>query len=194
MISFLKGIVSAKEDRYIVLILDDTIGYRVYVTNRILEAISFNQEIALYIYTYVREDALDLYGFPTMKELEFFELLISISGVGPKSALGVLSVASIDELKKAIIHGDPKLLQKVSSIGKKIAERIIVDLKEKISVGEKDDLTGVSITENVQLLDALVSLGYKESEVRKTIQAISPDSKDLSERIKEALRILSAPK
>ena len=134
MISYLSGKIVAKEGRYLLIVVNETIGYRVYPTNHILETTSFNQEIALYTYTYVKEDALDLYGFPTLDELNFFEQLISISGVGPRGALGVLSIAPLADIKKAIIHGDPKLLQKVSSIGKKIAERIIIDLKEKISV------------------------------------------------------------
>ena len=142
------------------------------------------------MHTYVREEALDLYGFTTPEELRFFEQLISISGVGPKSAMGVLSIAGLSDIKKAIIHGDPKLLQKVSSIGKKIAERIIIELKEKINVSEKE-AGGISITDNIQLLEALQALGYKEAEIRRTIQLITPEAKDISDRIKEALRLLS---
>ena len=92
MISYLRGTIVAKEDRYIVIVLNNQIGYRVFVTNHVLEAVNFDQEISLYIFTYVREDALELYGFSTMEELGFFEKLISISGVGPKSALDYLLV------------------------------------------------------------------------------------------------------
>jgi len=190
MISYIKGAVLSKEERSLIIVIDDRIGYRVHVTNHILEAAHFNQEIALYVHTYVREEALDLYGFTTPEELRFFEQLISISGVGPKSAMGVLSIAGLSDIKKAIIHGDPKLLQKVSSIGKKIAERIIIELKEKINVSEKE-AGGISITDNIQLLEALQALGYKEAEIRRTIQLITPEAKDISDRIKEALRLLS---
>lgn len=191
MLSYLKGAIIAKRERYLIVAVDDKIGYRVYVTSHVLDETNFNQQVALYISTYVREDTLDLYGFPTIEELDFFETLISISGVGPRSGLGVMSIASLSDIKKAIIHGDPELLQKVTSIGKKTSERIIVELKEKITVSEKDDPTGGSITENVQLLEALSSLGYKDAEIRIAIKKLSPETKKLADKIKEALQLLS---
>lgn len=188
MISYLKGTVLAKKDRYLIVAVD-AVGYRVYTVPVIIEHVALHEEIVLYIYTYVREDALELYGFSTLEELDFFERLISITGIGPRIALGVLSVASLADIKKAIIHGDPSILQKVSSIGKKTAERIIVELKDKISVTEQE--VGLTITENVQLFEALAALGYKEKDIRRVLQRLSPDTKELSERIKEALKILS---
>ncbi len=194
MISYLKGTILAKKDRYTILLVNDATGYRVYTTGHMLEALGLNQEVAFFIYTHVREDAIELYGFPNLDELDFFERLIGISGVGPKSALGVLSVAPLTDIKKAIIHGDPGLLQKVSNIGKKTAERIIVELKEKITVTSQEEKAGLSITENVQLMEALMSLGYKESEIRKALRIIPPEATELSDKIKEALRILSQGK
>lgn len=191
MISYLRGTILTVKEKYIILCVDDRVGYRVFVPNNILEQINFNQEVSLYIYTYVREDALDLYGFPTLDELDFFEKLLGVGGVGPKSALGVLSVAPLTDIKKAVIHGDPALLQKVSNIGKKTAERIIIELKEKISVTEKEAASGMSITDNVQLFEALQSLGYKENEIRKAVQTLTPESKELPDKIKDALKILS---
>ena len=190
MISYLKGGVIEKQEKYMTLVTNGAVGYRVHATGSSLERISIGEEVAFFIHTHVREDALDLYGFPTSEELDFFEQLISISGVGPKSALGVLAIAPLEDVKKAIIHGDPTLLQKVSAIGKKTAERIIIELKEKITVGNKDD-GGASITDSVNLLDALSSLGYKDHEIRSALKLIPADKKDLSEKIKEALRILS---
>ncbi len=194
MISYLKGTILAKKERYVILVVDDATGYRIYTTGQMLEAVSVGQEFAFFIYTHVREDAIELYGFPNLDELDFFERLIGISGVGPKSALGVLSVAPLSDIKKAIIHGDPGLLQKVSNIGKKTAERIIVELKEKITVTSQEEKAGLSITENVQLMDALMSLGYKENEIRKALRIIPPEAVELSDKIKEALRILSQGK
>lgn len=191
MIGYLKGTVLTKEDRYMILLVGEHTGYRVYTTSQILESVHFDQEIALYIHTYVRDEILDLYGFATPDELRFFEQLIGISGVGPKSATGIMSIAPIADIKKAIIHGDPKLLQKVSSIGKKTAERIIVDLKEKISVTDTEEASGLSITDNIQLMEALQSLGYKEGEIRRAMTELPHEKKELSEKIKEALKILS---
>ena len=191
MISYLRGTVLAQKERYIILVVDKAIGYRVHVTAQFLEHVQPNDDIELFIHTHVREDSLELYGFSAMEELEFFEQLNTVSGVGPKSALGVMSVAPLADVKKAIIHGDPALLQKVSSIGKKTAERIIVELKEKITVTGAGEKGGMSITENVQLFEALSSLGYKDSEIRSVIRHIPAESKELPEKIKEALKVLS---
>lgn len=191
MLNYLKGTVLLKKERYIILTVDENTGYRLYITNQLLESISVGENISLFAYTHLREDTIELFGFSSIEELDFFERLISISGVGPKIALGVLSVAPLPDIKKAIIHGDPALLQKVTSVGKKTAERIIVELKEKITVSEKDITSGMSITENIQLLEALAALGYRDNEIRKAIQKIPIETKELSDKIKEALKILS---
>ncbi|MEK7583608.1 MAG: Holliday junction branch migration protein RuvA [Patescibacteria group bacterium] len=191
MISYLRGTVLAQKERYIILVVERAVGYRVHVTAQFLEHVQTNDDIELFIHTHVREDLLELYGFSTMEELEFFDQLNTVSGVGPKSALGVMSVAPLTDVKKAIIHGDPALLQKVSSIGKKTAERIIVELKEKITVTGSDEKGGMSITENVQLFEALSSLGYKDSEIRSAIRRIPAEAKELQDKIKEALKVLS---
>jgi len=191
MISYLKGTVQIKKERYVVVVIQDQIGYRVYATTQLLERLNAGDEAAFFIYTHVREDAIELYGFTDHDELDFFEKLIGISGVGPRSALGVLSVAPLADIKKAVIHGDPALLQKVTSIGKKTAERIIVELKEKIAVGATDDSSAVSLTENIQLIEALTTLGYRDGDIRKALRHIPPETKDLSDKIKEALKILS---
>lgn len=193
MISFLKGTVHTISDRFVILVIDDSVGYGVSVTNHLIESLSIGETIALFVYTHVREDALELYGFKTQEELDFFQRLISIPNVGPKTALGVLSVAPLADIKKAIIHGDPALLQQVGSVGKKTAERIIVELREKITVSVQEEASGMNITENIQLREALTSLGYRETEIRQVIPEIPVDVKDLSDKIKEALRLLSKP-
>jgi holliday junction DNA helicase RuvA len=123
MIAKLTGTIAHIDLRYIIL---DTagVGYKVFLTNDALEYVSHDKDntVSLWIYTVVREDSLDLYGFKTRDEQEFFELLISISGIGPKTALGILSTASVDTLKEAIYSGDPSYLTKVSGVGRKSAE------------------------------------------------------------------------
>lgn len=192
MISYLKGTVLTKKERFVILLLHKDIGYRVFLTRQTLEQLPINSAVEAFIHTHVREDALELYGFLTLEELDFFERLIGISGVGPKSAMEVLSVAPLVDIKKAIVHGDPALLQKVAGIGKKTAERIIVDLKEKIAFAG-DQEPDRDLTNNLNILRALSALGYRETEIRHAIGKISSENKELSEQIKEALKILSRP-
>ena len=194
MLSYLKGTILAKKERYVVLVVNGETGYRVYTTAQLIERLNVGNVAAFHIYTHLRDDAIELFGFTELAELDFFEQLIGISGVGPRIALGVLSVAPLADIKKAVIHGDPALLQRVTSIGKKTAERIIVELKEKITVSAQEEKATMSITENIQLMEALQSLGYKENEIRRALRQIPSEIKELSDKIKEALKILSGSK
>lgn len=191
MITYLKGKVKHKNKSYLVIDVRD-VGYRVFVIPQLSEKIKENQEIELYTSQYVGEDKVELYGFRQVTELEFFEQLIQISGIGPKSALGVLSQASVEDIKRAIIHGDPTLLTKVSGIGKKTAERIILEMKNKIDVSEKEEkefLKG-GIKEEVDALDGLVSLGYSVKEARAALQQVPEEAETVEEKVKVALKLL----
>lgn len=161
------------------------IGYKAFFN--IDTSINLNDEIEIFTYQYVREDVLDLYGFRTAEELEMFELLISISGIGPKSALGVLAVASVPDLKNYIGRGDASLLIKVSGIGKKTAERVVLELKDKI----RDILFKGKIetaTVGSDEIDALIALGYSVYSAREALKKIDPAITDSGERIKLALK------
>jgi Holliday junction DNA helicase RuvA len=138
----------------------------------------------------VREDILDLYGFLDKKDLEFFEMLISISGIGPKGALNILSVASIETLKKAITNEESSILTKVSGIGQKTAEKIILELKSKVSGEYMDEKGGAS----GETIDALVSLGYRLQEAREALKKVPDDVKEVGAKIKYALKLLSKPR
>ncbi len=189
MISYIKGTIIVRQDKFIVIDIG-ALGYQVNISQQTLEKIQDFTEVSLFTHTHVREDALELYGFLVWEELEFFQKLISISGVGPRSALGVLSVAPLEDIKKAVVHGDPAILQQVTGIGKKTAERIIVELKEKIRITTDFDINTVGNLGDAQVVEALTSLGYKEREIRQTLPHISPEVTDLGQRIKEALKIL----
>lgn len=189
MISFIKGTIIRKTDKYVVLDIGN-LGYQVFLTTQTLEKNKKGDIASFFTHTHVREDILDLYGFETWEDLDFFNQLIDISGVGPRSALAVLSVAPLEEIKKAVVHGDPALLQQVAGIGKKTAERIIVELREKIKFTSDFDLTSLANIGDTQVIEALISLGYKEKEIRPIITKIPADITDLSLRIKEALRLL----
>lgn len=190
MIAFLSGKIKNKGSGYIILETNN-IGYKVFVSQIFFADLDIGQAIDLYTHQYVREDALDLYGLRSLEELEFFELLLSISGIGPKSALGVLSIAGIDEIKESIASGDSALLTKVSGIGRKTAERVVLELRDKISkidfVGER---TGRAVSANSDEIDALLALGYSIFQARQALSAINPEVKESGERIKQALRNL----
>jgi Holliday junction DNA helicase RuvA len=192
MLSWLKGKIKYKDEKSIILEINN-LGYKIFVTEFLLDKIRINQEIQLHTHLYSREDTLELYGFASREELNFFRQLISVSGIGPKSALAILSLARLEELKKAISHEDTIFLTKVSGIGKKTAERIILELREKITrsiiSGEMRDAGELEIES--QALDALVSLGYPLPEVRKALREIPEEIKGVEGKIREALKILS---
>jgi Holliday junction DNA helicase RuvA len=191
MISYLRGKIKVKDEKFLVLDVAG-VGYQIFVSPLTLEEIKDKEEVELFTYLYLREDAMELYGFLTNEEREFFVQLLTVSGVGPKSALGVLSVARLDDVKKAIIHGDPAILTKVSGIGKKTAERVIIELKNKIDVSdlsEKTKSTEIEIEES-NAIDALVKLGYSASEARDALRAVDKNIVGVENRIKEALKIL----
>jgi len=189
MISYLKGTVLSKRSKNLVLLVNN-IGYQIFVPSTLLEKIKIDQELELHTHLRHSEDAMTLFGFTSQEELRFFEILITISGVGPRTALGVIEVAKLSDIKKAILRDDPALLYKVSGIGKKTAERIVVELKNKLDslpVSEKE--INLSDTDT-EAFDALLSLGYSEHDVRDALKKIPPETIRMEDRIKSALKYL----
>ncbi len=187
MIGSLKGTVQFKSSNYIILETAG-VGYKVFVTPPLLVQLKIGQPLTLVTLTYVREDQLTLYGFQTLPELEFFELLLTVSGVGPKSAVGIMSLAEINMIKSAIVSEDPSVFTKVSGIGRKTAERVIVELKEKLKT--QVDATPVA-KEHSDAVDALLALGYSQQEAREALKNIPTSVKELQEKIKMALKVLT---
>lgn len=185
MLAFLRGTIIAKADTSLILDVHD-VGYRVFSTEAFLHRVSIDEPISLFIYQHIREDGNDLYGFPNADELSLFERLISISGVGPKTALSALSRASAEGIKQAIAKGDAGLLRTVSGIGAKTSERIVIELKgvfasEGLQAGTTDDR---------ELIDALVGLGYTVRDASDTIHALPKQDMPMEERLKAALKSL----
>ena len=145
--------------------------------------------VKFFCHLHVREDALDLFGFPTAEELAFFELLISVSGVGPKSALSIMDVAELKNLSAAIKEGRPDLLTKASGIGRKTAERIILDLKTKVS-SEKSEATVGKMDTDVDLVETLVGLGDRRDQAKTALGKVDEKIMNLEERLKAALKVL----
>ncbi len=187
MISKLTGTIDFLRDSYAVVDVGG-VGYKVFLTAHTMGMIAGKTNVQLYIHTYVREDILALYGFVEFDELEMFELLISISGIGPKAALGILSIADPKTVRTAVLNEDPAILTRVSGVGKKIAQRVILELKNKIPdipMYEKNQIVSDS-----DALEALVTMGYSVSQARETLKDIPSDIKDVGERVKMALKNL----
>jgi len=183
MIGSIRGKITVKTEKFI-LVETGGVGYKVYVSPDTI-AKAKNSEVFLFIHTHVREDAMDLYGFLEQGELEFFEMLLNVSGIGPRSAVGILGIATIDTLRRAISTGDTSYLTKISGIGKKTAEKIIIELRDKMGeVGESG-----SLQEELDALEALKSLGYSQNEAREALKKVSIDT-NTNAKIKEALKIL----
>ncbi len=186
MIGHLKGTVIHQDLKSVILDVNG-VGYKIYTNTSILD---YHKEKTLEFWTYlaVRENVLDLYGFQTKDEIDFFELLLTVSGIGPKSALGILSIATIQNLKHAISTGDTSHLTKVSGIGKKNAEKIVLELKDKLDglVFEME----YSTAGDVDALEALKALGYAEKEAREALKKVS-EAKDTGDKVKKALKLLS---
>lgn len=189
MISFLRGQIIHKASNYFILETGN-IGYQVFASENFLNSLKVGEGKEVFTYHQVKEDASDLYGFNSSDDLELFEMLISVSGVGPKSALGVMNIATSDDIKDSIIRGDANLLTKVSGIGKKTAERLVLELKNKVVRlgGGKISTLNASISLGSDEIDALVSLGYSISEARDALNNIDPELKDSSLRVKAALK------
>ncbi|MBP7006586.1 MAG: Holliday junction branch migration protein RuvA [Candidatus Pacebacteria bacterium] len=186
MIGSLKGEIILKTDKFLILETSSGVGYKINVSpENFLISKKEGDNVFLWIYTHVREDAMELFGFLDYKELALFEMLISVSGIGPRSALVILSVATVDTLARAISTGDVTYLTKISGIGKKTAEKIVLELRDKLEMTDE----GGTLQEELDALEALKSLGYSQGEAREALKRVSPDT-DTNTKVREALKIL----
>jgi len=191
MISYLKGSIQHRDIKYVVIMTSGGVGYKVYTTLETLGQSSIGEQVELWIHTVVREDALDLYGFSNKRSLDFFELLLTISGIGPKSALGILSATTVESIIEAITTGESAYLTKIAGIGKKVVEKIILELKGKIgdNFGSSSDSSKAS-NSDVDALEALKSLGYTHKEAKDALDEVSSNIKGTGEKVKAALKLL----
>lgn len=191
MIATLSGVVSEKIADIAVIDVQG-VGYGLYVTAEDYGKLVVGEEVKAYVYEYVREQAHDLFGFLQKDTQNLFEQLLNVNGVGPKMALNMLSIGSAQDVRQAIASGDVKFIQGASGVGKRVAERVVVDLKDKVGlVGVDLESTGMLQSENRLLKDeaieALVALGYTTADASSALQKI--DKKlPTEERIKLALK------
>lgn len=189
MIGYLEGKVRASTLGSVIVLVGG-VGYKVALKKETVTHFLPGSEVAFFIHTVVREDVLDLYGFEHEEELRFFELLLTVSGIGPKSALGILDIASIETLRSAISGGKAEYLTKVSGIGRKTAEKIVLELRDKVGVALAG--MGEALDGDGEALEALKALGYSNQEGRDALRKVSEDIRGSSARLKEALKIVGS--
>lgn len=187
MISYLKGKIIIKKDKFVVLDVNG-VGYKVFLSQKAFDKIGdIDGSASLFCYLNVRENALDLYGFLRSEELELFELVIGISGVGPKAALEISSLGPKDKLKEAIDLQHEEIFEGILGIGKKKARKIILELSGKI----KDFDSFVSKKKETDpVLDTLVNLGFPRNKAKQALSELPSDIEDDEQKIKKVLRIL----
>lgn len=203
MYAYIKGKLAEKNIDHIVVEAGG-IGYLIYVPAQSIDYLpDEGDQIKVYTYLYIREDAMVLYGFLTKDDLEIFKMLITVSGIGPKGGLGILSTLSADDLRFAILSGDSKTISKAPGIGAKTAQRVIIDLKDKMSLEEafekklENNADGVqktlnSSTKNDAVL-ALSALGYSSAESLKAVSKVDiTDDMDVEDVLKLALKNMSS--
>jgi holliday junction DNA helicase RuvA len=186
MIGYLKGtVLNFNLDSAIILAGD--VGYEVKAPSQLLSKLKTGEEISVFVHTHVREDQISLFAFEKKEEHDFFKLLISVSGIGPKVALAIVSSAPIEKLKESISRGDSTLLSAVSGVGKKTAEKAVIELRNK--VGESISQGG-GFGDSGEVLDALLGLGFQRSEALAAITSLPPEIEGTDSKIKASLRLL----
>ncbi len=185
MISYVSGTVSEKEAKFAIIDAGG-VGYRVFATDDTLRQLKIGTGTKLKTHHVVREDTEELFGFLNEGDLKLFELLLSVPGIGPKTALNILNVATPETLRRSITSNETAYLTKISGIGKKTAEKIVLELKEKLGKGEE----GTTLREEVDALEALKSLGYSHGEAREALKDLPKEITSTSDRVKHALKLL----
>ncbi len=191
MIAHLKGILTEKFDNSVIIDVNG-VGYEVALSGIDYENLNLDDEVKLYTYHHVREQAEELFGFTSLAAKRLFELLISVQGIGPKAGMAILSLAPAEEVRNAIANADSAYVAKASGVGKKSAERVIVDLRDKVGLptyyGRKNEpITPAKPVEKDEALDALMALGFTLADATKALEGIDP-ALSVEERIRAALK------
>ena len=202
MISYIRGELAAVEEQKAVVDVGG-VGYGIFMSQQALSLLPpVGEEVKIHTYLNVKEDAMQLYGFLTRDDLEIFRLLIGVSGIGPKGGLNILSSLSPDELRFAVMSGDAKTISSAPGIGKKTAEKLILELKDKLNIEDmlnraahRDEAPGTvqeKAEEGMQAeaVQALVALGYGSAESLRAVKKTSPDCATVEDVLKEALKYL----
>ncbi len=187
MIGFLHGHVMSHTGGECLLRVGD-VGYRVWIPEGLSHAHPKGAELDIYVHHHFREAEQELYGFATLDELDLFEKLISVSGIGPKIGLAALSTSSLDRLRNAIATGEPAYLTSISGIGAKTAQRMILELKGKVFSSSP---SGMVVSGDDEVVQALIGLGYSTQEARTIVAKIPESAQTMEARLKEALKLMA---
>lgn len=200
MYAYFKGLLVVKREDSVILEVNN-IGYNLFMPKSSLEQLPHTGNvITVYTYTYVKEDALQLYGFLTHDDLTLFKMLLTVSGIGPKGALGILSTLSCDDLRFAILSEDAKAIAKSPGIGAKTAQKVVIELKDKISLEDAIETRQENVNARVsgtspditEAVEALVALGYSSTDALKAVRQIEgSDQMGVEAILKEALKKLT---
>ena len=191
MISYLEGTIEYLGDKFVILNTGG-IGYKVNIIPKLLNSISKNQSLVkLHIHSQLnmREGTFDMYGFDNREDLELFHLLISVSGIGPKNALNIMSSVEPKHLKAAVVNNDPEYLKKISGLGPKTAQRLILELQNKVDYLEIGDMKGMDLGQEGEATEALLTLGYTLNQAKEALKE-DAKGKTLEQRVREALKLL----
>lgn len=185
MIGFLSGTIKYLGPNYLILLTKDGVGYKIHLK---ANSEKLKSNVEYFIYQHLREDRSELYGFKTPQELNFFETLITVSGVGPKMATNILANLSVEKISQAIVTNDVAIFTSISGVGKKLAGKIILELKPNLAKGEAMDFS--ALEGQSDLVDALESLGYKKREILPYLSKIPAKLKSTEEKVKWILKNL----
>lgn len=200
MYAYFRGIIASIEENCLILEVNQ-IGYRIFMPGSMLDELPQNgSEITIHTFTYVKEDALQLYGFLSRNDLNLFKMLITVSGIGPKGGLAILSTLSADDLRFAILSEDAKAIAKAPGIGAKTAQKVVIELKDRLSLEDALDLKRASVTRrktannaNIEeAVEALTALGYGATDALQAVRQVADaEEKDVEVILKEALKLLA---
>jgi len=186
MISYLEGQVKFKGPSYLI-IKTGGVGYKVFTPVDLLTKSALSEPLSLFTYTHVRDDILDLYGFADAENLALFELLLTVSGIGPKLALSIFSISKLPKIKEAIVKGDVDFFTTVPRLGKKNAQKLIIELRPKLGSLADIDLTADS-GETKEIIDALKTFGFSDSEAKEAVKSLKDFEGTTSDKIRRALK------
>jgi len=191
MISFVEGTIEYSGDRF-VIVNAGGVGYKVHIVPKTLTSLAKSDtKVKLFLHSQInlREGTFDMYGFNKREDLDLFNLLTSVQGIGPKNAMNIMATIEPKHLKAAIVNEDPNYLKKVSGLGPKTAQRLVLELKNKIDYLDLGDISAAQLNQESQATEALLALGYSQGQAQEALKASKADN--LQDRVREALKILS---
>lgn len=189
MIGSIRGKVILKDGNHLIVDVNG-IGYRVLVSAKVLSQNHLDKVTLLYTYTHVKEDALELFGFSEIQDLKLFENLLGVSGIGPRTAMSIFSFLSREEIINGVLKGDTGVFTGIPRLGKKNAQKIIIELKSKFKDNSSFDLNGMDSPENDEVMAALKNFGFSSKEISNALKNVDSKIETSEEKIKLALKAL----